>query len=200
MKRLHLLRSVTITAAVLGVTGCGGAVRTPVEHAPPPTPPVIPSPAPGAGPLSPDLHPPAAVRSRDVPATVAVLPQYEGVWAGRSSRTQCAEFGGAVGVACRSVPESQMLTLEMAQQGSLVRGVLTVGQVHADVVGSVGADGVLTLRGEHAAPTYTFSLRGWRSTAQGSDMQGTFSYVVDPQNHALGRVAVTASVDVRARR
>jgi hypothetical protein len=123
------------------------------------------------------------------------LPSYEGVWSGRSVRRACIEFGGAVGIACRALPDRNWIRLEITQRGSDVRAVLMLGGQEAVLSGRVRSDGTLTLRGEGGNETHSITLNDWQATVNQTGIHGTFSYVIAADDERLGSVRVTAALD-----
>lgn len=123
------------------------------------------------------------------------LPSYEGVWLGRTIRRHCAESGGAVGVACRVVPDHIRVQLDVTQTSSDVQGVLRLGGHRAAVTGHVRSNGTLQLRGSGGSGQYTLTVIDWRATLEGGRIRGTFSYVIAADDEGFGSVTVTAALD-----
>lgn len=123
---------------------------------------------------------------------------YAGSWTGTTARTSCSELGGAIGIACRHLPDRQRFHLRLAEQGAGLAGVLTLGGVAMPVSGRATLDGALTLRGRHAGRAHSIAIGGWRTRGGGGDMHGAFWYVIAPSDERLGRVTVTAGIDAAA--
>lgn len=123
------------------------------------------------------------------------VPSVEGIWTGKWMRQTCKEAGGAVGVACRNIPDEQSVLLRLTQEGSSTQGTLQLGTLETGVTGSVRADGSLILNGRHEANAHTFTIRSWRSTIEDHAMTGTFAFTIAPDDDALGTVNVTAVLD-----
>ena len=164
-----------VFAGLLFTIACGGAIRQPIDVAPPP-PASLPSPA---------ALPPA-------PAP----PSYGGVWSGSWVVRECLESGGAAGLACQRVPERERLQLRLTQSGTRIEGVLEFGLDRVPVSGTVNRDGALMMTGRRSAETYTVDLLGWQSTASGAaGMGGGFSYSIAPDDRRFGVMTVTATLE-----
>jgi hypothetical protein len=204
-QRRHTSLRVSCIGAALGALGatvaCGGAARAPVEQvaalppaalAPFPIPVSRLASAPGALITAAPVPPVAdGVSSVVSPA----LPEFSGMWTGLAVRRSCSESGGAVGLACRVVPERQRVELEITQSGGTVRGLLTIGRQEATVTGNVRRDGTLVLRGVSRNGAHTISVPHWQATIDGAGMYGTFSYRITAADERLGAVTVTAALD-----
>lgn len=181
------MRPLNLVAALGFVTGtiaCGGIMRAPSAS------PIVSS----AGP--PVLTGPMMLRPRHASLVVArPLLSYEGVWSGRSIRRHCSESGGARGVACRVLPEHNVVHLRITQTDSDVRVVLVLGGQRAVLTGRVQPGGGLRLRGSGRSGAYTMNVIDWQATLERGRIHGTFSYVIAAEDERLGSVTLTAALD-----
>jgi hypothetical protein len=98
-------------------------------------------------------------------------------------------------VACQNVPARERVQLQLTQTGYGTTGVLALPHTRVNVSGRISDDGTLTMAGESTTPTHTVRITGWRSTASGQSMYGTFSYSITPRDDRFGVVIVTASLE-----
>jgi hypothetical protein len=123
------------------------------------------------------------------------LSAYVGLWTGHSIRQACREAGGAVGVACRVLPRGNPVRVEIAHDGAEVRAELSLGGQRATMVGRVGADGTLVLRGAGGSSSHTITIEEWRTTIYEARIRGTLSYVISAGDEGLGSVTVVSALD-----
>jgi hypothetical protein len=185
--------------ALAGSTACGGTMRTPIQHVPPapiatrdalPIGPPVLSSSPGPRLIASPITPvPQRVSAQAPPR----LPSYAGVWSGETIRRACVEFGGAIGVACRAIPEHNWMRLEITQAGSQAQAVLMLGGQRAALAGRVQPDGSLVLRGGGGGAGYVMTVSDWHATVDQGRLDGAFAYVIAAQDERLGSISITAA-------
>jgi hypothetical protein len=187
----------TLGIAVIGMVGCGGSsLRMPIE---PPSAEVTAraggstggTPVPSRSPTPLLLGGPGRLQPQHASAFLpTALPAYEGVWSGQSIRRECIEAGGAVGVACRSLPQRNQVRVEIRQAGAEVRAVLMLGGQRAVLAGRIRPEGTLMLRGGGGSRSHTITVDEWHTTIEQTRINGTFSYVISADDERLGSVTV----------
>jgi hypothetical protein len=197
-RRRAMRGAVAISVLQLLLVACGAATRVPIAAPAPEPPERFASPLPLLTVPAPPLiiHPPPSPRTRNVSRSVrAPALQYGGVWTGQAVPTHCRESGGATGVACALAPDAQRLRLHLTSKGNSASGVLQLGPMQLDVTGTVADDGTLTLGGQHSGAGGTVIVSRWRSSVDGTVMNGTFRYSIEAAEEELGTVTVTALFD-----
>lgn len=134
---------------------------------------------------------PVVTPAGEQPAAGAVTSRWTGSWV----RQDCSEKGGAVGMACKSIPERQQLELRLTQDGDRASGELQLGTLRTDVSGSISSGGTLKLTGRAAGDEQTLELREWQSTIRGQSMEGRFVLAIVPAKDELGVVTLSARLD-----
>jgi hypothetical protein len=120
----------------------------------------------------------------------------QGVWTGTWQRQSCSETGGAVGVACPSLPSSGGLRLTLTQTGTSVTGTVEIGSVLVNATGAI-TQGTLVLNGSGRFEDNTITISNWSTAVSGltaGTMTGTFSFTLAPDDTTAGTVTIKASL------
>ena len=136
----------------------------------------------------------AACGSSSTSPAAPTIVNFQGAWTGTWVRQSCSETGGAVGVGCNNTPSSGALQLTVQQSASAAQGTLQVGGLQAAVNGSVSETGTLSLAGTGHQANVTINVSGWASTISGTSMNGTFTFVLIPDDPSGGSVTVRAAL------
>ena len=186
-----------LLSLVLSVVACGSRAGTRTPPVRPPLAHRVPAPLTEAASIPVLTQLPVLQQPDRAVSARARAAAYAGVWIGETRRRACTEFGGAVGVACRSLPAGQPVVVQLTGEGPQVRGVLTLGTERIPVIGRATPDGTLVLDGEHVGSSHTLTLQRWRARLEESRLRGTFSYRIAPADEGLGTVLMTAALHAR---
>jgi len=117
---------------------------------------------------------------------------FQGTWTGEYLRTACSETGG--GNQCAGLPQTGFLEATLTQSGTSVSGQIEVDVFILTVTGQVGSDGSLTLSGQGRFVTVTVTLASWRTTTSGTALTGNMTFVITPDDPALGVITVQGTL------
>lgn len=111
----------------------------------------------------------------------ATAPTFQGAWSGRYVIERCDGTGSNQDYFCSArgafPPGTSLpISLTLTQNGGSVSGTIALGQVTGSVSGSVNGAGTLALQGTASNGQINVTLTSWSSSANGSSMEGAFTY------------------------
>ena len=70
------------------------------------------------------------------------------------------------------------MSLDLAQNGTNVNGLLILGQIRGNISGTVRANNLLTMTGQGVGGPYTVTVSYWDTGLSGSEMTGFITYTI----------------------